>query len=181
MYTKRADVIGGFRFDQQSSSDSPELYLSSHPGYCLIDDEYRDLDLGMRDHADYSRDFFDEFARKVDEDVTVAVLEERDTSYTRDFLGDLEEEVDHFFGTVEGKARPTRESADDFIDMIRGLDEGSTVRVSGEVNGLCVGQAGQIVEYVSDHYDLGLDIERGVSFPERPVERVDGDLRYISS
>ena len=180
MYSERADVIGGFRFDQASSTESSQqLYLVSHPGYCLINEEYKDLGLDERDHADYSRDFSDEITEKVDEDVTVAVLEERDTDYTRDFLGDLEEEIDHFFETVEGKARPTRESADEFIDVLRGLDDGSEVVVSGEVNGLCVGQAGQIVEYVSDAYDLDLDINRGTSFPEDPVERPDGDLTYV--
>lgn len=180
MYAERSDRIGGFRFDQASdSNESEELYLAAHPGYCLVDEEYMDVGLDQRDHADYSRDFFDEFARKVDSDVTVGVLEEQDTDYTREFLGDLESEVDHFFETVEGKARPTRESADRFIDVLRGLDEGSTVKVSGEVNGLCVGQAGQIVEYVSDAYELGLEIDRGVAFPESPVERVDGDLRFV--
>lgn len=180
MYSERADVIGGFRFDQASSDESSEeLYLVSHPGYCLIDDEYKDLDLNERDHTDYSRDFFDEFVRKIDEDITVGVLEERNTDYTQDFLGDLEREADHFFETVEGKARPTRESAEEFIDTLRGLKDGSRVTVAGEVNGLCVGQAGQIVEYVSDAYDLDLEIARGVSFPEDPVERPDRDLKYV--
>lgn len=180
MYAERADRIGGFRFDQASSSNKSEgFYLVTHPGYCLVDDEYRDVGLDERDHADYSRDFFDEFVRKADEDVTVGVLEERDTDYSRDFLGELESEVDYFLETVEGKSRPTRESADDFIEVLRGLEDGSTVRVSGEVNGLCVGQAGQIVEYVSDAYDLGLEIDQGAVFPERPVERIDGKLSFV--
>lgn len=180
MYAERSDEIGGFRFDQASDTDEPEdLYLVAHPGYCLVEDEYKDLDLDERDHAEYSRDFFDEFVRKVDEDVTIAVLEEEDTDYSREFLGDLESEVDHFFETVGGRARPTRESADNFIEVLRGLENGSEVKVSGEVNGLCVGQAGQIVEYVSDAYELGFDIDRGVAFPERPVERVNGDLRFV--
>lgn len=180
MYSKRADVIGGFRFDQASGTESSEdLYLLSHPGYCLVDEEYKDLGLNERDHAIYTRDFFNEVMKKVDEDVNLSVLEERGTDYTRDFLGDLEKEIDHFFETVEGKARPTRESADEFIDLLQGLGDGSEVVVSGEVNGLCVGQAGQIVEYVSDAYDLDLDINRGTSFPEDPVERPDGELRYV--
>lgn len=180
MYAERSDRIGGFRFDQASSSDvSEDFYLAAHPGYCVVDEEYMDVGLDQRDHADYSKDFFDEFARKVDEDVTVGVLEEQDTNYTREFLGDLEVDVDYFFETIGGKARPTKQDADEFIDVLRDLEDDSVVKVSGEVNGLCVGQAGQIVEYVSDAYDLGLDIDRGVAFPERPVERVDENLRFV--
>jgi len=111
--------------------------------------------------------------------VEIGVLEERETGYSREFLGDFEDEVDHFFETVEGKARPTRESAEDFIEVLRGLEDGSSVSVVGEVNGLCVGQAGQIVEYVSDAYDLDLEVNRGVTFPERSVERVEEGLRYV--
>lgn len=181
MYSENAEVIGGFRFDQASGSEDsePDFYLVTHPGYCLVDDEYTDVGLDERDHAGYSRDFFDEFARKVDEDVTVGVLEERGTDYTRDFLGDFESEVDYFFETVEGKSRPTTESAEEFIEVLRGLEDGARLEVGGEVNGLCVGQAGQIAEYVSDAYDLGLEIDQGVVFPDRPVERIDGDLKFV--
>lgn len=180
MYPGRAESIGGFEFNQQSLADIPEeLYLVSHPGYCLVDDEYMDLGLLPEDHFMYAHGFFNEIEEKIEEDVEVAVLEERGTDYSREFLGELEEDVDHWIETVEGKARPTTESAEDLIQILRGLEDGSHVTVAGEVNGLCVGQAGQIVEYVSDAYDLDLEVGRGSSFPNRAVERPGDSLKYV--
>lgn len=181
MYVERSEAFDGFNFDQAGigNSSQEELYMISHPGYCLLDDEYMDLGLRPEDHFSYSVDLFSELERKIEEGARIAVLEEKGTDYSREFLGGYEDQVDHFFQTVEGKARPTRESAGEFIDVLRGLEDGALVTVAGENNGLCVGQAGQITEYVSDAYELGLEIGRGIAFPRRPVERPGDDLVYV--
>lgn len=179
MYVEKSPALEGFQFEQSSGKSSQEFYLISHPGYCLVDDEYMDLDLRPEDHFSYSHKLFNELERKIETDAVVAVLEEEGTEYSRNFLGDYVEEVDHFFETVGGKARPTTESAEEFIDVLKGLEDGALVTVAGEVNGLCVGQAGQITQYVSDAYELELDIERGIAFPGRPVERPGDELVYV--
>ncbi|MFB6175026.1 MAG: hypothetical protein ABEJ87_03535 [Candidatus Nanohalobium sp.] len=181
MYVERSEAFDGFDFDNavMEGSSQDELYLISHPGYCLVDDEYMDLGLRPEDHFGYSLDFFRELESKIEDDVTVALLEEARTGYSREFLGEDVESVDHFFQTVGGRARPTRDSAGEFIDVLRGLEDGGKVTVAGENNGLCVRQTGQITEYVSDAFDLDLEIRKGVVFPRRPVERPGDELMYV--
>ncbi len=179
MYAERSPALDGFQFDQTGVEASQELYMISHPGYCLVDDEYMELGLRPEDHFSYSVDLFNELDRKIEEGAIIAVLEEADTGYSREFLDERTGEVDHFVQTVSGRARPTRDSAEEFIEVLRGLEDGATVTVAGENNGLCVRQAGQVTEYVSDAYNLDLRIGKGIAFPRRPVERPRDDLVYV--
>ncbi|MFB6203968.1 MAG: hypothetical protein ABEK01_05750 [Candidatus Nanohaloarchaea archaeon] len=148
-----------------------ELYLLVHPGFGLENDEYRELDLRPEDHFRYCHELFSELDRMFDSDAEIAVLEEMDSGYSREFLGDYAGEVDHWFETLRGSAKIRYRDADGFIDLVRSLEDGSTVTISGEHNNLCEGQARQLVDYIADFDGTDLRLRKGVVFPDRPLER----------
>lgn len=107
------------------------------------------------------------------------MLYEANTDYSREFLGEYADEVDHWFETVRGCSKLLYRDADEFIDLVTSMDEGSKAVIAGEHRNLCEGQARQIVNYLSDRFDLSIDVERGVTFPERPLERDENrNLRF---
>ncbi|WP_414838358.1 hypothetical protein ACK3SF_03050 [Candidatus Nanosalina sp. VS9-1] len=155
------------------------LYLAVHPGYAFESDEYQELGLRPEDYFRHNHEFFGEFEKDLESDADIAVMEETGTEYSRDYLGGLSEEVDHWFETVQGEAKLKYDNADEFIDVVRGLDE-EAVTVSGEIHNLCQGQAVQIIEYVAEKEDVDIDVRRGVVFPERPLQRDDNnDLEFV--
>lgn len=154
-----------------SESLEPDVYVAVHPGYAFQSDEYQELDLRPEDYFRHNHEFFSEFERMLESDTEVAVLSETDTEYSRDYLGEFAEEVDHWFDTVEGEARLKYDNADEFIDFITDMEENTSVTVSGELHNLCQGQAVQIVEYVAQKGGLDPEISKGVVFPERPLQR----------
>ena len=155
------------------------VYIAVHPGYGFESDEYMELGLRNEDYFRHNYEFFSEFRRAIDSESEVVIMSEKESSYSEHYLGDLSEEVDHFFDTVRGKGKLTYEDADEFIDFILDIDKEASVTVSGELNNLCHGQAMQIVEYVLDKKGIDADVRRGVAFPERPLERdEENDLKF---
>lgn len=156
------------------------LYIVVHPGFGLQNDEYQELGLTVEDHFRFSYEFFSEFEEMVDSDYEIAVLQETGKDYSERFLDDYASEVDHWFETTRGEAKLRYNNADDFIDVLKGLEEGSPVRISGELNNLCEGQARQIVDYVASEKDVDLEIERGITFPSQPLIRDnEKNIRFL--
>lgn len=156
------------------------LYIAVHPGFALENDEYKELGLRTEDHFRFTYSFFREFERMADSDYSIAVLEEIETDYSREFLGDYSQEVDHWFETLRGEAKLRYRNADEFIETIDSLEHGAEVIISGELNNLCQGQAWQIIDYVSREKDTDIELRFGESFPSKPLIRdEDGNLRYV--
>lgn len=165
----------------EAEEEVDQLYLAVHPGFALQNDEYQELGLRHEDHFRFTYSFFNEFRDRAESGYRVAVLEEMDSDYSREFLGDLTEEVDDWFETTRGEAKLRYSNADDFIELVESLADGAEVVVAGELNNLCQGQAWQIVDYVASEDGKDLDLRYGESFPSQPLIRDgDGDLKFCT-
>ncbi|MFB6116360.1 MAG: hypothetical protein ABEK10_02500 [Candidatus Nanosalina sp.] len=160
------------------SEEVDQLYLAVHPGFALENDEYQDLGLRAEDHFRFTYSFFNEFRDRAESGYRIAVLEETGSSYSREFLGELSDEVDHWFETNPGNAKIRYSNADEFIELVYSLADGAEVLISGELNNLCQAQAWQIVDHVAEEEEKNLDMSYGESFPSRPLIREDGELRF---
>ena len=166
--------------NEEVEVQSDGVYIVVHPGFGLQNDEYMELGLTIEDHFRFSYDFFSEFEDMVESNYNVAVLQENGTDYSERFLEDFESDVDYWFDTTQGEATLMHDDADEFIDVLVSLGDGSPVRVSGELNNLCEGQARQIVDYVAKEKDVDLEINQGVVFPSQPLIRDDNkNLRFL--
>jgi hypothetical protein len=165
--------------DVYEDIEGEDLYLLVHPGFGLQNDEYKELGITETDHLEYSMELFSEFEMMADSSFDIAVLKEVGTDYSREFLGPYAEEVDHWFETQRGNSKLLYRNADEFIDLVTSMDEDSTMVISGEHRNLCEGQARQIVNFLSAEKDLSINLERGVTFPERPLRRDENmNLRF---
>ena len=174
-FVERNYEVGGV----SESFSGSDLYIVVHPGFGRENHEYRELGITEEDYFWYSMRLWTEFERVADSCFDIAVLYEAETDYSREFLGKYAGEVDHWFETVRGGSKLLYRNADEFIDLVTSVDEGSKAVIAGEHNNLCEGQARQIVNYLSDTFDLSVDIESGVTFPEKPLERDENrNLRF---
>ena len=153
--------------------------MAVHPGFALQNDEYQDVGLRTEDHFRFTYSFFREFERMTESGYRIAVLEEIDSDYSREFLGEYSQDVDQWFETLRGEAKLRYRNADEFIEEIESLEDGAEVIISGELNNLCQGQTYQIIDYVAGEKDREIDLRFGESFPSRPLIRdEEGKLRY---
>lgn len=164
----------------EGGSSMEGLYLVVHPGFGIQNDEYRELGLEVEDHFRFSYDFFSEFERMSGSDYEIAVLQEVGSDYSEDFLGEYASEVDYWFETMRGEAKLRRHNADEFIEVLTGLESGAPVKISGELNNLCEGQARQIVDYVARNKEVDIELQRGVTFPSQPLIRdEEKNIRFL--
>lgn len=158
-----------------------DVYVAVHPGYAFQNDEYKELNLGTEDYFRYNNEFFNEFDRALESDAEVAVFTEESKRYSKNYLGELSEEVDRWFDTVEGEARLTYDDAEDLIDFVWSMEDVESVTVSGELHNLCQGQTMQIIDYVAKKGNLNPEIRKGTVFPKRPLQRDEEEnLEFVS-
>lgn len=177
---------GGFVFgderDPVIEKSNSELYILVHPDYAVDNRSYKDLGLDEVDYSVYQVERDDEVFNKAEDENTEIMLltpEERNL----DYLAQNSLEPDIIIETqVRGENNdevtglPTGEGTEELMSILAEEDYGNTV-FAGEINGLCVGQAEQIVYFLSNYDELSEEAAEELDHElNTDVEQVAEDL-----
>lgn len=167
-------------------AETDDLYLVVHPGHGMArDDLYENLGnpyrsvrgLRTEDYARYLLRLGSRLRAQERSGTPVAVM------YPRGHGAATRELLDRFDATVEDHIPTSPFSAhldDDATRLLAAtlsrVRDGGTVRVAGELNGLCYDQAVGIVDEALDRMDRDVAVVDDTPFPDKKLVRQDGIL-----
>ncbi len=167
-----------------------ELYLLVHPGDSMLrTDIYENFGgawslAGLRteDYTRYAGTLASRLRRADDRDVPVAVMYRgRTLDDTREFLGEHDDIVDAYIPTSSLSGYMVDDGPEMLARSLARLEPGGTIRVAGEMAGLCHDQAVEQVEDILNVLDPGATVREDLTFPEKRLERVNGTLYWEDS
>lgn len=169
-----AEQVIEFLETEEPSEMYSTLDIAVHPGYGLRNREH--LEVENQRPEDYLR-YSLELTRAIEDSdkSPFYVLNGGSREEVMNYLGEVEDSLNGFIDSFPARGFLTRQGKEDAAQAFAGLETGGTLRLHGELNGLCYNQFETLL---SELKDLGKDFElrEGHVYPEKPLERTAGRI-----